>query len=79
MLVLTRKLKESLIIDNDIEITVLDIRGDHVRLGVKAPKHIKIFRAEIFDAIREANISSTVISDNKLAELSRKMKTKTNK
>jgi carbon storage regulator len=76
MLVLTRKLKESVVIDNDIEVTVLDIRGDHVRLGIKAPKNFRIFRSEIYDAVREANISSTGVSDNKLAELSKKMKMK---
>jgi carbon storage regulator len=76
MLVLTRKLKESVIIDNEIEVTVLDIRGDQVRLGIKAPESCRIFRAEVYDAVRKANISSIGITDNKLAELSKKMKSK---
>jgi carbon storage regulator len=77
MLVLTRKLKESIVIDDNIEVQVLDIRGDYVKIGLNAPKTVKIFRAEIYDAVRQANISSAVVSDNKLAELSSKMKLKT--
>jgi carbon storage regulator len=47
MLVLTRKRNESIVIDRDVEVTVLDIRGDKVRLGIQAPKHKQVNRNEI--------------------------------
>ena len=55
MLVLTRKLKETISIGNDIEISILGVEGDQVKLGVKAPKNVDIHRKEIFDAIQNEN------------------------
>ena len=52
MLVLSRKKNESIVIDNDITIVVVEIRGDKVRLGVEAPKEVPVHRREVFDAIR---------------------------
>lgn len=52
MLVLSRHRDESIIIGDDIVITVVDIRGDKVRLGIQAPKHIPVHRQEIHDAIQ---------------------------
>ena len=54
MLVLTRKKNESIIIDNSITITVIEIRGDKVRLGVDAPNEIPVHRREVYDAINDA-------------------------
>tara|TARA_B100001750_G_scaffold213951_1_gene196789 strand:+ start:597 stop:806 length:210 start_codon:yes stop_codon:yes gene_type:complete len=51
MLVLSRRVDESLLIDKDIKITVLDIRGGQVRLGITAPQSIKVHREEIVDRI----------------------------
>ena len=51
MLVLSRKKNESIIINNDITIVVVEIRGDKVRLGVEAPKEVPVHRREVFDAI----------------------------
>lgn len=51
MLVLTRAKDESIIIGDNIEITVVDIRGDKVRLGVNAPNHVPVHRKEVYDAI----------------------------
>jgi carbon storage regulator len=48
MLALTRKKGESIIIDNDIELTVLDVRGDQIKLGVSAPKEIPVYRKEVY-------------------------------
>ena len=48
MLALTRKVGESIIIDNNIEITVLEVKGEQVKLGISAPKEIAIFRKEIY-------------------------------
>jgi carbon storage regulator len=52
MLVLTRKKNESIVINDDITIVVVEIRGDKVRLGVEAPKEVPVHRREVFDAIR---------------------------
>ena len=52
MLVLSRKKNESIVIDNDITIVVVEIRGDIVRLGVDAPKEIPVHRQEVFEAIK---------------------------
>jgi len=59
MLVVTRKKDEKLIIGNEIEIQVLRIGRDNVRLGIKAPSHISIYRYEIYEAIKKENISAT--------------------
>jgi carbon storage regulator len=53
MLVLSRKKNESIVINNDITITVVEIRGDKVRLGIVAPKEIPVHRQEVYDAIHQ--------------------------
>lgn len=58
MLVLSRKKNESIVIDNDITIVVVEIRGDKVRLGVEAPKEVPVHRREVFDAIRRNEAAS---------------------
>ena len=55
MLALSRKKDESLVIDNCIEVTILDIRGDQVKVGINAPKEIPIYRKEVYLQIQEAN------------------------
>lgn len=55
MLVLSRKKNESIVINNDITITVVEIRGDKVRLGIVAPKEVPVHRQEVFDAIHGNN------------------------
>ena len=52
MLVLSRQKNESIMIGDDVEITIVDVRGDKVRLGITAPKSISVHRREIFDAIQ---------------------------
>lgn len=52
MLVLSRKKNESIVIDDNITIVVVEIRGDKVRLGIEAPKEVPVHRREVFDAIR---------------------------
>ena len=54
MLILSRKLNESIIIDDDITIVVVEIRGDKVRLGVEAPKEVKVHRREVHEAKKRA-------------------------
>jgi carbon storage regulator len=51
MLVLSRKKNESIVINNDITVTVVEIRGDKVRLGIVAPKDVPVHRQEVFEAI----------------------------
>lgn len=58
MLVLTRKKNQSIMIGDDIEIVVLEIRGEQVRLGIKAPKDITVHRQEIYAQISEENIQA---------------------
>ena len=55
MLVLSRQRDETIMIGDDIEITVVDIRGDKVRLGINAPIHIPVHRKEVYDAIQREN------------------------
>lgn len=55
MLALARKVNESIMIGNDIEITVLEIKGDQIKLGVKAPKFVPIYRKELYVQIQEEN------------------------
>ena len=58
MLALSRKAGESIIINNDIEIVVLDVKGEQVKLGINAPKSVPIYRKEIYDQIQQANIEA---------------------
>jgi carbon storage regulator len=58
MLVLSRKKNESIVINNDITIVVVEIRGDKVRLGVEAPKEIPVHRREVYDAIRRNEMTT---------------------
>jgi carbon storage regulator len=55
MLILSRKINEKVMIGDDITISIIEIRGDHVRIGVDAPKSVKVFRREVFDAIKAEN------------------------
>ena len=60
MLVLSRQRDESIIIADNIKITIVDIRGDKVRLGIDAPKEIPVHRQEVFDAIQRENDQENV-------------------
>jgi carbon storage regulator len=55
MLILSRKTNEKIMIGEDISISIIEIRGDQVRIGVDAPKSVKVFRQEVFDAIKAEN------------------------
>jgi carbon storage regulator len=55
MLVLSRQRDETIMIGDDIEVTVVDIRGDKVRLGISAPKEISVHRKEVYEAIKREN------------------------
>ena len=55
MLALSRKKQEALVINNNIEITILDIKGDQVKIGISAPKDVSVYRKEVYLQIQEAN------------------------
>lgn len=55
MLALSRKVNESIIIGNDVEITILEIKGEQVKVGIKAPKSVPVYREEVYTQIKEAN------------------------
>ncbi|MDO5154416.1 MAG: carbon storage regulator CsrA [Eubacteriales bacterium] len=55
MLALSRKANESIIIGNDIEITILEVKGEQVKVGIKAPKSVPVYREEVYMQIKEAN------------------------
>jgi carbon storage regulator len=55
MLALARKINESIMINDNIEVTLLDIKGDQVKIGISAPKSVPVYRKEIFLQIKEAN------------------------
>jgi len=55
MLVLTRKVNQSIIIGDDVEVVVLEVRGEQVRIGIRAPRTVVVHRKEIFDQIQDEN------------------------
>jgi carbon storage regulator len=59
MLALSRKKNEALVINNDIEITVLEIKGEQVKIGINAPKNVPIYRKEVYLQIQKANEEAT--------------------
>ncbi len=67
MLILTRKLGERINVGDDIVITLVEIKGTQVKLGIDAPKSIAIHRHEIYEKIREANLESSDVRDADLA------------
>lgn len=70
MLVLTRKLNESIMIGNDIEITVLAVEGEQIKLGINAPKRIDIHRKEIYLSIQQENNQAVHTEVNLLTNFS---------
>ena len=73
MLVLTRKLNESIIIRDDIEIKIVEIAKDSIKLGISAPKDVPVNRKEIFEAIKKANIEASSPPLKDLSALKKKL------
>jgi carbon storage regulator len=69
MLVLSRQRDETIMIGDDVEITVVDIRGDKVRLGITAPRQIQVHRKEVYDAIRRENEQAAKMRPQDVSEL----------
>ena len=60
MLALSRKKTESIVINNDIEVTVIEIKGDQVKIGITAPKSVPVYRKEVYAQIKDANKAASV-------------------
>ena len=69
MLVLSRKITESIMIGDHIEVKVLGIDGDQVKLGIVAPKSVKVHRSEVFEAIQQQNKAALNVSADFLKQL----------
>jgi len=69
MLVLSRQRDETIMIGDEIRITVVDIRGDKVRLGIDAPRHIQVHRKEVYDAIQRENKEAAKISPDEISDV----------
>ncbi|NMM32318.1 MAG: carbon storage regulator CsrA [Cellulomonas sp.] len=71
MLVLSRRVGERLMIGDDIVVTVIEVRGDGVRLGIDAPREVRVHRAEVLEAVRAANVAASAVDDDAVAQLRR--------
>lgn len=69
MLILTRKQGESVAIGDDIQVTVVEIQGKQVKLGVKAPREVAVHRQEIYEKIQQENIRASQVDDFDLSDL----------
>lgn len=76
MLVLTRKLGESIAIDDHIKIVVVQIKGKQVRLGIKAPKETKIHREEVYQAIHDQNVKASEADLDSIKDLADELQKK---
>jgi carbon storage regulator len=74
MLVLTRKLGESIAIDDHIKIRVVQIKGKQVRLGIEAPKETKIHREEVYQTIQQTNVESSTVGAERARSVSKLLK-----
>jgi len=64
MLILSRKINEKIMIGEDISLTIIEIRGDQVKVGVEAPKSVKVFRQEVYEAIQNENRAAATSNPN---------------
>ena len=71
MLVLSRRVGERLVIGDDIVVTVIEVRSDGVRIGIDAPRHVRVHRAEVLDALSAANADAVAADDSTAADLRR--------
>ncbi len=76
MLVLSRKINQSIVIGDNIEIMLVDIRGDQIKLGINAPRDVKIFRKEVYEEIESQNLEASKTNPEQLNILSNFVKNK---
>jgi carbon storage regulator len=74
MLVLTRKSDEAIKIGDDITITVIEIKGNQVRLGIDAPLDIRVYRKELYEKIRSENIKASMVSIDEFIKIKERLK-----
>ncbi|MEK4522926.1 carbon storage regulator CsrA [Psychrobacillus sp. FSL W7-1457] len=72
MLVLSRKKDESIMIGDQIELKILSVDGDQVKLGIVAPKNIKVYRSEVYESIQKQNKEALNISQSLIEQISKK-------
>jgi len=68
MLVLTRKVHQSIVIGDEIEVVVLEVRGEQVRIGIRAPKNVSVHRKEIYEQIQEENKGASEVRPEDVPE-----------
>jgi len=69
MLILARRIGESIMVGDQVQISVVDIKGDQVKLGIKAPTQVKVYRSEVYAAIQEENRAASPASPGSLPVL----------
>lgn len=74
MLILSRKTDQQIKIGENITITIIDIKGDQVKIGVEAPKDVKVFRQEVFNAIRNENTAASDVNNDIVSTINRILK-----
>ena len=74
MLVLSRRVGERLIIGDNIVITVIDVRSDGVRIGIDAPREVRVNRAEVLEAVQQANVEAARVTDDAALEALRALR-----
>jgi carbon storage regulator len=74
MLILTRKKGESIVISNNIEVSIVEVNGDQIKIGINAPRDVEIFRKEVFQIIKEQNNEASKTSIDLLSRLNKSIK-----
>lgn len=74
MLVLSRRIGESVMIGDDVTVTILDVRGDVVRVGIDAPRSIAVNRAELLAELESSNVASAAASDQTVSALAEQLR-----
>jgi carbon storage regulator len=74
MLVLSRQRDETIMIGDEVEITIVDIRGDKVRLGINAPRHVQVHRKEVYEAIKRENAEAARVQIHDVTNVDRNLR-----
>ena len=75
MLILSRKTDQQIKIGDNITLTIIEVRGDQVKIGVDAPKNVKVFRQEVYSSIKNENAAAVDVNTSKIESLSSLLKT----
>jgi carbon storage regulator len=69
VLILTRRVGESIVVGDDVTITVFEVRGDAVRIGIDAPRSVQVHRQEVYEELKRSNVASSATTDDALESL----------